>query len=272
MDVINYASSFIPNRAADDHILYKNIKSFRSNFSLQYEYAKESNYQTRLGIYNTFPYPKIDKLRGIIGKYDYRIETLKHTYITLDNGDIHDLARGLKLHAYKMKSKRRAKVLISPGYHYGPSNINMAGEIHRYNHLVDRGYIHKYDGVLIYYHLPEPQYIEDEYNQEHLDYLKNHGVTMASIAEEQYYLYTLAVQLPDNIKPILTQRDRIKYVKLHKDHITVSIDRMYIDFPTTSNIPFKALVANLYHGNRYHDYLNIVDPTKSCKTYRLQDI
>lgn len=267
MDIINYASGFIPNVVADDKVLYQNIKAFNPNFSIQYIYNRMFVYNSNFRVFYTSY--DIEHQLSILEDNDYVIQVFDDRVI-LDIKDPETIARQLEIMQYKIYDDQ----LIILEDNRINIDIDIMYDLMRYQSLFSTGYIHKsLDGIYYYYHTPEPINIEKEYSQYHLDYLKEFNITMYTIAEEQYYLYTLARELPNDLKYILEYRDDILSIIYQDDSITINIkDYDSITIDNGSIDIFKSLIANLYHGNTIYDYYKIVSPNKAVKTYRLQDI
>lgn len=268
MDVINYASSFIPNKLADNHILYDNIKKYNSNFSLESLYVKEFNYVNRkLSLSNVYD---IDETLEILNEYDY-IMDLDRQSIVIMLSNPKELVERLDIINY---------IIHSNGIEVLPDDrlnidIDVLYQVMLHETNLSRGYIiRNIHNVYEYYHTPEPIYNEIEYKQYHLNYLSEHNMTMYSIAEEQRFLYTLARELPVDLRYILDDRDNIDSIIFNHDLITIFMrgNHKTIDIDNASLNLFKSLIANLYHGNTIYDYLRLKEPNKVMKTYTLHDI
>ena len=267
MDIINYSSSFIPNEAADDSILYRNIKNYNPNFSIEYEYLKEFNLNVKYSILRT--QYDVGQILDVLDTYNYSMEVRDDAvYITVNNPA--ELADRLDITVYKLYEDLLE--ILPDGRN--DFDIDTMKDVVRYESNTSRGYIHiSLDNIYTYYHVPEPIFIEEQYNQYHLDYLKNYGITLYSLAEEQRYLYTLARELPKQYTYILEYRDKVDSVIFNQDtiHIIVrDMDNITIDSATLDI--FKSLIANLYHGNTCYDYIRLTNPNKIIKTYSLDEL
>lgn len=267
MDLINYSSSFIPNEAADDDVLYKNIKQYNPNFSIEHEYLREFSYESKSNLLRT--HYNIGSILDVLEDYNYVMDIHEDAvYVTVS--DPKELAERLDIMVYRLDDNL---LEILPDYRVN-TDIESMKDVARYESNTSRGYIHiTIDGMYEYYHMPEPIYIEERYHQYHLDYLKNQDITLYTLAEQQRYLYTLARELPQQYKYILEHRDKIDSVIFNQDtiHIIVrDMDNLTINSATLDI--FKSLIANLYHGNTCYDYLRLINPNKIIKTYSLHEL
>lgn len=270
MEIINYSSSFIPNRQADTHVLYMNIKQYNPVFSIEYEYNKQFNYNNKKRLLHS--QYDIHTIINILNEFQYTINLIgNNIYITTNNPE--ELADRLGLNSYILHEDG-IELLYDSDISGNNIDIDMLYDVILYESNMSKGYISKnIDGLYEYYHMPEPIYIEEQYNQYHLDYLSRDGITMYDISEEQRYLYTISRELPINLRYILNDRDNIDSILFVDSTISIFFsNKEHIEIKDTTIDVFKSLVSNLYHGNTFYDYIRLVKPNMITKTYTLHTL